>query len=121
MATQSINANCIVKQSTPNDKSIPNATVTDLASLVLDPGVWLVGGYNQFATGYNGDYVNYMYLDDVLSARNAERTPCSAGGGNMMWRVIELSAQTTVKFKVYQGSGAANTAKYISMIAVRLS
>lgn len=120
MATGSINANGIIKSSNPADKSVPNATVTELASLVLEPGTWLVGGVNQIGSGFNGEYVNYLYLNNNLSAIDTERTYASSGGGNMMWRVLDLSSQTTIRFKMYQGSGSASTAKYISLIAVRL-
>ena len=105
----------------PNTISVPNATLTQIASLSLSEGTWLVIASHQYNKDANAYYVDSFQVNGQITNRDTLRMNMNAGGGATLVRLYELTQPSVVSYHTYQGTGSAIDARYITMQAIKLA
>ena len=101
--------------------SVPNTTATQIMSLTLPAGLYIVVGNCQWAVAVNGMSITELTgINNVPIVRDSSYEN-SAGGGCSISSIANLTTQTTVYLRVYQNSGATKTLNRLELHAVRLA
>lgn len=102
-----------------DDKSeaVSANTFTDILSINVTKGTWLITSYMDLSSSVNSNYGHY--LNNGLSLHNKTiRTNGGSGGGSVATSIIEFPSATTVTVSAYVGS-AVTVRAHIEAIKLR--
>lgn len=99
-----------------SSKSISSGTVTELATVTPGKaGIYLILLDVNWSTDSSTTYILYISVLNSSNSTKIERyirSPQSGGGGAGLALMYELAATDKIRFRCYQASGAASTARY---------
>ena len=110
-----------VYSSTPSATSVGAYASKSVASLKLPAGTYIVVANSQWATD-NGSamYMHRLVTSDENTVYGTTRGFMTGGGGAQTTAIVQLTAETTVVYQVYNGHSAAQNAEAISLKAIKL-
>ncbi len=79
--------------------AIPTNALTQIRSITLDPGVWIIISYVQWGISSNTVYGHY--LDNSVS-----RNTMTSGGGDFVVGISQSNSRVTKASQVYQSTGS---------------
>ena len=99
---------------------VPSKVDTIVNSLTLDAGIYIIMANAWYDSSFGGYLTNYFLLQDgyyLVTCRNTG----DAGSGQCLSWIIKSRSETTVDFKLYQGSDETRTLSKNVLIATRLA
>ena len=112
-----------VYSSKPSAVSVAAGVTKSVASITLPVGTYIVVANSQ----WSADAPNAMYMHRIVDSNTSDpavygtnRGHMVGGGGSQTTAIIVLSAQTTIKYEVYNGHSAAANAEAINLSAVKI-
>ena len=99
---------------------VPSKVDTIVNSLTLDAGIYIIMANAWYDSAFGGYLTNYFLLQDgnyLVTCRNTG----DAGSGQCLSWIIKSRSETTVDFKLYQGSDETRTLSKNVLIATRLA
>lgn len=110
-----------VYSTTPSAKSIAKNTLASIATLTLPVGTYIMTANHQWSV----DGGSSMCLDRLTKSDDSVvyaigRGTMVGGGGMCLSAVIDLTAQTTIKYEAYHAYSSAASAEAIKFYAVKI-
>lgn len=109
------------KTATASNKTISTGKYTNICSISLAPGTWVVRGVIQSGSASSGDVCAIINTTAAWKFEHMQKTPISTGGNVVeASAILDVTATTTYYLVVYQNSGASLSIQNGYLEAVRL-
>lgn len=110
-----------MKSGTNGTTSIASAQYTNIASLVLQKGTWLIIGHAGFTASFTEMVILRILRGSTQQTASIVRGTGDGGGGLIsMLLITETADSANYYLSVYQNSGSAKTVDQVSLKAIRL-
>lgn len=110
-----------VYSSKPSAVSVAANTVKDVATLTLPVGTYIIVANSQWSVDApSKPYMCRVTTSDEKTVYSTVRGFIVGGGGAQNVSIVELSAQTTIKYQVHHSNSAAINAESINLSAVKI-
>lgn len=104
--------------------SVPSETFTEISSVTVPAGQWILVGGHQWSSGFTGlCSCHFRYGTGTNSIGGTTTRYANSGyqGGVNVTGILSCSEDTSVRLTAYQTSGSAKTASYVSLKAIRIA
>ena len=103
---ESIKDKSTVREGSTVTTSVPTGTVTNVMSVTLLPGTYLLTGHFVYGGGFPQNCAYYISCgSEVVTVRGSG----TQGGGASLSHIVTLTSQTTCYLAAYQASGSTRT------------
>lgn len=101
--------------------TVPSGTQTNVMSLTLPAGIYVIMSTIQFTDAFNDTYSHEVRsFSTDLNGDPIQRLNSTRGGGSVITVVAKLTAQRTIYTRVHQSSGSNKTLNRLNFTAVRI-
>lgn len=106
----------IISGTNASNLTVPTGAWTEISSVSLTPGAWIITGHAGLSTSYN----DVVQIRLASSNNTLVRFSGVNGGGAMTVYIFRATSNTSVPLQMYQASGSDKTASNVAVVAVRV-
>ena len=106
----------IISGTNASNLTVPTDAWTEISSVSLTPGAWIITGHAGLSASYNGVVqIRLGGTNNTMIRFSGEN-----GGGATATYIYRATSNTSVSLHMYQASGSDKTASNVSVVAVRV-
>ena len=109
-----------LKELTASDVNVVSKQTKALISETLEPGIYVVSTYSEWANDIPSAFTTYQITKDGSRAA-LFRGYMAGGGGITLTTIIKVDSPSEVAYQVYNGHTSDVVAKYISMDILKIA
>lgn len=109
-----------LKELTANDVNVVSKQTKKLISETLEPGIYMVSTYSEWANDIPSASAIYQITKDGSRAASF-RGDMNGGGGITLTTIVKVDSPSTIAYQVYNGHTSGVVAKYISMDVLKIA
>lgn len=111
----------IVDGTNATSLNVATATYTNISTMTLPKGKWIVVAGHQWSTSFTGLCIMRLLQNSALIYGCLIRYDIDSGGGQNVCGIVNASSQVTINLNAYQASGTTKTASNVSLKAIRIA
>lgn len=109
-----------LKELTANDVNVVSKQTKILISETLEPGIYVVSTYSEWANDIPSAFATYQITKDGARAASFKGN-MSGGGGITLTTIVKVDEPSTIAYQVYNGHTSGVATRYTSMDVLQIA